>query len=234
MMKIFYVTVLLAGISLAQNATQSGANQPGLSRANFAPGTELRAQLDKTVDAKKAKPGDPVHAKTLDELKSGAEVLAPRGARITGHVVAANPHGKDSSSRLEIAFDKLDLGNGSEIPLNATIQALANPVNNVASGADNTSSPMGEGAPTGMGGRGGMQPGGMGQPATAPNTGNMGNSGANPTLNPPSGGIPTNAQGVQGMSGVSLSAGPSHDSVLTSEKHNVKLESGTQMVLRVQ
>jgi hypothetical protein len=35
------------------------------------------------------------------------------------------------------------------------------------------------------------------------------------------------------MSGVSLSTGATQDSVLTSQKHNVKLDSGTQMILRV-
>jgi len=36
------------------------------------------------------------------------------------------------------------------------------------------------------------------------------------------------------MSGVTLSAGAQADSVLTSQKHNVKLESDTQMILRTQ
>jgi hypothetical protein len=238
MMKAFYfvlVAVLFSGISLAQNSSpqQSGTNQPGAAGSAFAPGTELRAELDKTVDAKKVKPGDPVHAKTMDELKSGTEVVAPRGARIIGHVVAANPHEKDTPSRLEIAFDKLELGNGSEVPMKATIQAVARPVNNIPTGADNMGQPMGGSVPTGVG-RGGMQPGGMAQPAGLPNPGNMGNPGATPSQNPPSGGIALNAQGVQGMSGVSLSPGPAQDSVLTSEKHNVKLDSGTQMILRVQ
>jgi hypothetical protein len=235
-MKLFYVTVVLSAMCLAQNATpqQSGTGPSG-QRVTFSAGTELRAQLDKTVDAKKAKAGDPVQAKTLDELMSGTQVLAPRGARISGHVVAASPHEKDSASRLEIAFDKLDLGNGTEVPLNATIQALAGPVNNTAPAADNTTgSPTGESPSTGMGGRGTMQSGGMGQPAGAPNTGNMGNSGTTAGSNPPSSAIAANAQGVQGISGVSLSPGPSRDSVLTSEKHNVKLESGTQMILRTQ
>lgn len=236
MMKLFYVTAILSAMSLAQNATpQSAVDQTSQSRVTFSPGTELRAQLDKTVDAKKAKAGDPVQAKTLDELKSGTQVLAPRGARITGHVVAANPHEKDSPSHVEIAFDKIDLGNGSEVPLNATIQALAGPVNNVAAAADNnTGAPTSDNVGTGMGGRGTMQSGSMGQPAGAPDTGSMGNNGTAASTSTPSVAIAANAQGVQGISGVSLSPGPSRDSLLTSEKHNVKLESGTQMILRTQ
>jgi hypothetical protein len=239
----FVLTVgLLMGVSLAQNsaprnnesARQSGASQPS-ERTGFAPGTELRAELDKTVDTKKVKPGDAVHARSLDELKSGTEVVAPRGAKIIGHVVAASPHEKDTPSRLEIAFDKVELGNGSEIPIKATIQALENPINNIATGADNTGYPMGSNAPMGAGNRsGGMVPGGMGQPTAAPNPGNMGNAGGARSQSAPAGGISPNAQGVAGISGVSLGPGPDQDSVLTSEKHNVKLESGTQMILRVQ
>lgn len=239
MVKAFYLAVtavLVSGVSLAQNSSprQSAADQPAVTRMGFAPGTQLRAELDKTVDAKKVKPGDPVQAKTIDELKSGTEVLAPPGARIVGHVVAANPHQKDTASRLEIAFDKVELGNGSEIPMKATIQALAKPVTNVNTGGDYAGPPVGGSAPMGAAGRGGMQPGGMGQPASPPNPGNMGSPGTTPTQNAPSGPISFNAQGVQGMSGVSLSPGPAQDSVLTSEKHNVKLDSGTQMILRVQ
>jgi hypothetical protein len=44
--------------------------------------------------------------------------------------------------------------------------------------------------------------------------------------------LPFNAQGAVGMSGVSLNTGTAQDSILTSEKHNIKLESGMQMILR--
>jgi|SRR5579862_285772 len=233
--------VLLSGMALSQNSSSQQNAQVGQSagtQERFTPGSELRAQLDKTIDAKKAKPGEIVEAKTLDEIKSGGEVIAPRGSKILGHLVAVSPHEKDMPSRLEIAFDKLDLGNGSQVPFPATVQALAKPVNNMNNGADSNmggNPPMGGGQSGPMGGgRGGMQqPGGTGQPGMPSNTGSMGGGGGNPQ-SAQSGGISPNAQGVEGISGVSLSAGPAHDTILTSEKHNVKLESGTQMVLRAQ
>lgn len=229
------IVVLLAGASFAQAATaqQSSGKEENASR--FAPGTELRVELEKTVDAKKAKAGDPLMAKTMDELKSGTEVIAPRGAKIIGHVVAAAPHEKNSPSSLEIAFDKLEVGNGSEIPLKASIQALEKPANYAPMASDNMGGQQAGNAPMGSGtGRvSGMTPGGMGQPAGGSNPGYPGNAGTMPSQSAPSS-ISPNAQGVIGMSGVSLSAGPTQDSVLTSEKHNVKLESGTQMILRVQ
>jgi len=230
------IMFLLAGASLAQtaNAQQNAAAEPNESR--FAPGSEIRVELEKTVDAKKAKPGDPVLAKTMDELKSGTEVIAPKGAKVIGHVVAATPHEKDSASRLEIAFDKFDLGDGSEIPMKASIQALEKPTYYAPMSSDNTAGSQQAGSPpmpSSAGRLGGMSPAGAGQAGGNSNPGYPGNAGTMPTQNVPSS-ISPDAQGVIGMSGVSLSAGPTQDSVLTSEKHNVKLDSGTQMVLRTQ
>jgi hypothetical protein len=228
------ITFLVAGMSFAQTsiAQQNAASAPEENASRFVPGTELRIELEKTVDAKKAKAGDPVLAKTMDELKSGTQLIAPRGAKIIGHVVAAAPHEKNSPSSLEVAFDKLEVGNGSEIPLKASIQALEKPVYNPSMPtSDNTGQPMGGNSPMSSGSRmGGMTPGGASQPSGGSNPGNPG---AMPNQSAPST-ISPNAEGVIGMSGVSLSAGPAQDSVLTSEKHNVKLDSGTQMILRVQ
>ncbi len=224
---------LISGIALAQNSSPQHATRLAQTQVRFAPGTEIRAQLDKTIDAKKAKPGEIVEAKTLDEIKSGTQVIAPRGSKITGHVVAANPHEKQIPSRLEIAFDKLDLGNGTQTPLPATIQALAKPENNFPAGPDNMGSTGGGAGPMGGNSRG-IQPGGIGQPGALPGGGDMGNTTGASQPAQPGGALAPNSQGVEGISGVSLSSGPSHDSVLTSDKHNVKLDSGTQMVLRVQ
>jgi hypothetical protein len=63
----------------------------------------------------------------------------------------------------------------------------------------------------------------------------MGNpTGAPGTATPQSSKISLNAEGVLGMPELTLAPGPAQDSVLSSEKHNVKLESGTQMILEVE
>lgn len=227
----------LTGFSAAQMSNspqESPSSGQTPQNTRFAPGTKLRAELDKTVDAKKVNAGAPVLAKTMDDLRSGDQVVAPRGAKIVGHVVAANPHDKNTPSRLEIAFDKLQLPNGAEIPMKAEIDALAKPVSNTPMGNDNTGQNAGGGnAPmTSPGARGGAAPaGGMGQqPAGQPTS----DTASMPAATTRNGGIAPNAQGVTGISGISLSAGPSQDTVLTSEKHNVKLDGGTQMILRTQ
>jgi hypothetical protein len=76
---------------------------------------------------------------------------------------------------------------------------------------------------------------------TSPNPGGPPTS-ANPTAgsapdptsgSATSGRLTPNAEGVVGISGLSLSTGAAQDSLLTSPKHNVKLDGGTQMILRV-
>lgn len=234
--------VLAAQISLAQPPPQqeSGApqNAQPQTETGFAPGTALRVELVKTIDAKKVKPGDPVVVKTTDELLAGTKVVAPRGTKIFGHVVAAAPHKGDTASTLEIAFDKVELGAGNEVPMKAVIQALSEPEVPAAAGyGSGPGAPGGNpsgSAPMGRAGGGGYPP--MNPPGgSAPNPG-MGNPGGTqggspmPANKP----LPLDAQGVIGMSGVTLSSGAQADSVLTSPKHNVKLEGGTQMILRTQ
>jgi hypothetical protein len=225
-------TVLLAGVSLAQNQAQTS---PG-TVAHLAPGTIIRVELTKSIDAKKAKVGDEVMAKTMDDFLSDKnEVLAPKGSRVLAHVAEVSPHQGDSASTLGIAFDKMVLKNGMEMPLKVSIQAIGTPEANTGAAMNQ---PIGESSGGGMSpmpssGRGGYQ-------APSPNLGgNTAGPGTAGTASPDSnsgtsnGQLTPKAQGVVGMSGVSLGAGTGQDSLLTSQKHNVKLDSGTQMILRV-
>jgi hypothetical protein len=220
---------LFIAISLAQTSPPPSAPAPA-DQARFAEGTLLRAQLDKTIDTKKAKPGDPILAKAMDELRSGSQLIAPKGAKIFGHVVEAAPHRGDAPSTLGIAFDKMELANGTEVPLNATIQAVAR--FEAAAPAVYDSGGYSPSASVGS-------PNGRSNAGITPNTGTGtvgANSGgaANSGSAQGGGSIALNAEGVTGISGVSLSPGPAQESVLSSSKHNVKLDGGTQMILKVQ
>jgi hypothetical protein len=197
----------------------------------FSPGALLRAELDKTVDAKKVKVGDVVVVKLTDDLKSNGEVLAPKGSEILAHVTQVAQHQGNSPSVLGIAFDKLKLKDGSDIPFQATIQAVGFPDEATGSedvaGGSADSRRTGPGSLSGTGGTMGQPSGYPGQrmPTAGSGTGNLGPSGTK--LSP-------NAKGVVGIPGASLSVGPAQDSVISSQKHNVKLESGAQMILRVE
>jgi hypothetical protein len=194
---------------------------------SFTSGTVIRAELDKTIDAKKAKVGDPVSAKTTDDLKSTPPNLATKGCRIVGHVAEVAAHQGSSPSTLGIVFDKLVLKDGSEMPLPAKIQAIGFPDSTVPINDDQTVNKMGGNVGTTQSattiGAGGGQPSGYGGqrlPSAMPT-----NSDAK---------LPFNAQGAIGMSAVELGTGNAQESLLTSKKHNVKIENGMQMILRTQ
>ena len=233
------ISVLLTGISLAQNSAQpSAASESQNTAFRLAPETIIRVELAKSVDAKKAKVGDEVMAKTIDDFLSDKnEVLAPKGSRVLGHVAEVSPHQGESASTLGIAFDKIVLKNGTEVRLKASIQAIGPPESNAAAGNDNLGAPANSGGMSPM-----SSPGRGAYGGTTPNPGGTMPGNANnpgPAAQDASqtaainGRLTPDAQGVVGMSGLSLSTGAAQDSLLSSPKHNVKLDSGTQMILRV-
>jgi hypothetical protein len=229
--------ILATQLSVAQQQPASQAPASNSSQQpRFASGTILRVELVKSVDAKKAKPGDPVVAKTREDISAGGKVVAPRGAAITGHVVSATPHHGDTPSTLEIAFDQMAIG-GTEVPMKAVIQALTKPAQAAMPADYGSSAPAGQsqtGPPMGSP-NGGRLGGGTPTSAPTPNNGGVGDANGMPVGNsaPPSAPLPSNAQGAIGMSDLSLSTGQQGTTVLTSQKHNVKLEDGTQMIIRV-
>ncbi len=218
---------LLSVIASAQNPAPSptaptdGAQRP--RAMSFTPGTLIRAQLEKSIDSKKAQVGDQVLAKTLDDLQSVPPGLALKGCRIIGHIVEVSPHQGDTASALKIEFDKMVLKDGTDMPLQATIKAVGfadqfDPATNT-----DFSSQM----------AGGLAQNGNGQIGAA-----IGSGGGNPNMyggqrmptsgtSNPDAKLPLNAKGAIGMSGATLD-----DSGLTSKKHNVKLDGGMQMILK--
>ena len=213
---------LLTGVSLAQPpAQQNGGSDSQNTAGRFAPGTIIRVELAKSVDAKKAKVGDELIGKTMDDvLSSKNEVLAPKGSRVMAHVAEVSQRQGESASTLGIAFDKIILKNGADVPFKAAIQAIGGP--------DLSAAPANEPMPQSGGGAPTMSPGH--DPDSYGGSMGRGDVPANPGATGP---LPPNAQGVVGISGISLSAGSAEDSLISSQKRNVKLDSGTQMILRV-
>jgi hypothetical protein len=237
MKKTFFSVVILvmaAALSHAQSPAATSANPAEM----IAPGSLIPAELTKSVDAKKAKQGDPVQARTSQELLSqDGHVMVPLGAKIEGHITEAKPHEKgESTSTLGVVFDKIVFKDGHEVPMNAMIQALAPPLSSMNANSDAISQPGAPGSSPSQQPSGGMY-GGMSRPAGSspaenPNGGSMGQGGSGNAGNAPggtgNGRLSANAQGVVGISGLSLQG-----EVLTSQKKNVKLDNGTQLMLRV-
>ena len=117
------------------SATNSNASMTSVNtqhtQADSASVSEMNATLSKPVDARKAKPGDPVTATNDRDAKSADGTSIKRGSTLVGHVTKAQPLAKSASgsanaqSMLSVVFDKAILKDGREIPLNATIQAVS-------------------------------------------------------------------------------------------------------------
>jgi len=225
------------------NATNSAAS----AGAEVAQGTTIQAVLAKSVDSRKSKVGDEVVAKATQDVKSDGQVIVPKGSKLLGHVTEARAKAKgESDSALGIAFDKAVLKDGRELPMALSIQALA-VTQARASAAMEGDSMMGN---TSMN-TGGHANGGLLGGATAPvgavagtATNTLGSAGTTAggamhgvTEGMTAGGsLTSSAHGVVGLPGMSLGANASSSgqgSVITSPNQNVHLESGTQMVLRV-
>lgn len=227
------------GPANASPNTASSSARP----TRVAPGSVIPVQLTKTVDAKKAKAGDQVVAKvTMDMKTQSGDVLVPKDTKVIGHVTEAQARSKQQKeSELGIAFDHAVTKDGNNLQMPMSIQAVIGQQNNnndnqQSESAGPAGAPSSGGTPAASAG-GTARAGGMnGTASNAPAQPSAPAGGENEPAN--SGGsmprITANTQGVIGISNLTLSP-PSNGqgSVMTSEKKNVKLESGTMLLLKV-
>jgi len=115
-----------AAVSQASEGSASARTAPGT--LTFKDGTEFNAELTRRIDAGRARPGDEVRAELTEDVEANGKVVLERGTRLIGRVTAARPHGgagAAAESRLEMVFEKAIVGRGQEVPIHATIHALA-------------------------------------------------------------------------------------------------------------
>jgi hypothetical protein len=204
----------------------------------------IPVQLAKSIDAKKVKTGDAVEAKVTQDLKAeSGQIVVPKDTQVVGHITAAQVRNKEQKeSQVGIAFDHAVMKSGGEVPLPMSIQAIiASPNSN----ADNRNATSENSAAPAYGpSAGGTNPGsnsgrsaGMGAPPATSSPTTAGGEGSASSASgrdaqPP---VTGNTQGVVGISNLKLSTAgnASQGSILSSEKNNVKLESGTLLLLRV-
>jgi hypothetical protein len=78
------------------------------------------------LDAKHNKPGDPVVAKTTQDVKQNGQVVLKKGSRLDGHVTQAQARSSGSAqSSLGVLFDSVTPKKGQPMPMNLSVQALA-------------------------------------------------------------------------------------------------------------
>ena len=161
-------TSVQAGKTQAQgsgsaSAASAASTQNGQTNASLGSGAAINAELSAPIDSKKAKPGDPVAARTTEPTKSNGKTVIPKGSKLVGHVTQASARSKgDSESALGIVFDKAILKNGQEMPLNVAIQALASGQSAVAANAGDDMAAMGGAGGSAMGSDRAMSGGALG------------------------------------------------------------------------
>jgi len=232
----------------ASTSTQTSSDQSASSQA--APGKTIHATLEKSIDARKNKPGDEVVAKTTQTTTSSDGVAIPKGSKIIGHVTEAKAKQKgESQSAVGVVFDHAVLKNGQQIPMNASIQEISantaasafddQPLSSGAVGAgENSSATAGRGAVGGVGSVAGTATNTMrGASGTvdATTAGTL-NGAASLPNGAASSAISSTSHGVSGLNGLSLSTAAQNStegSVISSASKNVHLDSGTEMILQV-
>jgi hypothetical protein len=227
----------------ASPMSQSNAAQPNGMR--IAPGSVIPVQLTKTIDAKKLKPGDEVFALVTVDLKSqNGEIIVPKNTKVTGKVTEAQARNRqEKESEIGIAFDHAVTKDGADTPLPMSIQAVIarsyltgnSDNNNDSSNAQSVPQAMPQASPS----SGGMSPGSR-SPGMQPQTPNPAAGGSEQPADSnanahPHPAITGQTQGVLGIQNLTLAAAPNtaEGSVLTSDRNDVKLESGTLILLRV-
>jgi len=232
----------LAGKQAQGANTQKTTETSPTELTTFVTGTIINAELNGSLDSKKLKPGDAVNAHTATDLKTNdGRIVLPKGTKIIGHVTQASARsaGQPESS-LGLLFDKAILKSGQEIPLNAAVQAVGAPPSSSFDNSAPAAEPLPGARPTAPGGgvqsgstpsRGGSMngasstPNGIGDPSAGTNSGDTTSSNA-------AGQWDGNTRGVVGMRNLSLNAaGDRQGSVIKSSGKNVKLDSGTRLLL---
>jgi hypothetical protein len=226
-----------------QNTKSPSGSSPQSAPANrIAPGSVIPVELTKSIDAKKVKTGDEVVAKVTMDLKTNSgEIVVPKDTKVVGHVTEAQTRSKEQKdSQVGIIFDRAVMKNGGEMEMPMTIQAIIAPQASTSGNTNNGNDPS-TAAPnanaSGASSNGGRASGMASAPPSAPNASTGSNTPADDSTaangHEP---ITGKTEGVVGLRDLKLAttATPaSQGSVVSSEKNNVKLESGTFMLLRV-
>ena len=229
------LVVALTGLSLAQTSTKSpdqgtpAATAPAIDR--IGPGTLMLAELSKSLDARKCKPGDKIEAKLTVDLLAHGQIVIPRNVKIIGHVTGAKSQTKESpNSMVGIVFDRIIMKDGRELSMQAAIQALGRPL---SLAPDDPMSP-GRTNPS----PGSQPPGTTGTAAVGPvsvqitpnnfpvNVGPKTSAPVRISASP----LTAQSKGVIELTEISLSKSK-EGSVIGSTSQNVHLDRGTQLLL---
>lgn len=196
------------------------------STGSFRPGagTVIVAELSRPLETKKLNVDDPVECRVTQDLLYQGKIIIPRGSMVIGHVTEVVSSSKEHpQSRLGLIFEKIVLKDKRELPFQfpAIVAALVAPIRRSAvptTRPDQMPVQMQKGRTTG---------GALIDALDA----NASLAGANM---PSSTGAASAAnRGVIGLKGLALDPPDAKGAVIVSAKGDVKIDSESQLVLRV-
>ena len=214
----FLSVLLLSYFAVSQNPV-SAPNLPGPGEPGYKPGsgTTICIDVPRSLDAKKLKADEEIIARVTQDLVYDGKVIVPREAKVIGKVAEIKVAAKDDpETRLLLEFHKIVTKDGREFEFEypAFIQALA-PERRVAANSTNLNDLPIKAELGSATDRVSVMPVLLGDK----------NSVTYGVI------IPT-AKGVYGFQNLKLSDSPKGVYIVAS-KGNIKLEYGTQMVVRV-
>lgn len=222
--------------SPATSAATKVSNKTGkvASASPLKSGTTIQAELVNPLDAKKSKVGDEVMATTTQDVTAGGKVIVPKGSKLVGRIMGVRvQNSEQSTSQVGIAFNRAVLKSGKEIPVALTIQAIGSSPEAPASAAASARASHSAYLVGALGGtpstKGALVTTASHTTGTVVNTADHPGSAANDSLS-------ARSQGVVGLRGLSLFSQTTPfatASVVSSQGNNVHLDSGTEMILRV-
>jgi uncharacterized membrane protein YgcG len=176
----------------------------------------VQASLEKTIDAKKSKTGDAIAAKVSEATQLSDGTKIPAGSILTGHVDSVTPSESKGDSTAVVTFDKVQIKNGKELGVKATITGVSQLAAD-AGGQEQSSGGGGRRSGGGGGGGGGNGGGGGGGAMSAP------------------AGQPAGLPTPHAIDGLTLSGSPTDatSATFTQAKKNVHLAGGVLLVISV-
>jgi hypothetical protein len=142
--------ILISSVVVAAQTEPDVPGSPGL-QTNSHPVIGVRARLQKSLDAKKAKEGDPVEASPEAKIHLADGVDLDNHTRLIGRIDKVQPSVGGSDSAIGITFNKVRMRDGKEIPMKATILWIGQAPNSlnptvVSAPADRSTPGVGVGA----------------------------------------------------------------------------------------
>jgi len=226
--------------SAESTSPNNPAVSPGASAVEMSP---VNGELVSKLDSKTAKTGDSVVVQTKASVKTADGTEIPKGSKLMGHVVGAQPSGAGENSQVALQFDHVELKGGQSVPVHLQIQSIA-----PSEGAASTSGPAatagspagGSSNPSTSGANGGRTSGAAQGTAGNPGAVAAGNSGpVAGTVVAKSGNIAISTTSIPGVLLANNAPGQQDprmaqaSSILLGAKQDIRLDGGTQMVLGV-